>query len=329
MNKDLQKAINLSRKAAEVTARLEQLFFETKDYRGLRDRIFQVLEDREAALKSGQMKAHGVAILGMAGAGKSRLVEQVISDYGSAVEQTGGREFGHEIISVVVPGRATVIATLKAILDELGYPVSGSPGEQDLQTRLQFLLKENRIAGIHLDEVQDVGRYKTDDSYERFAKKFRNLMQDPGWPVCLILSATPDAKAFLNHDRTLTRRLAPLEMHPISKGDPSRLRVAIKTLLDTAGLHDRGLLALDEFFQILTHASADCFGIAIEITIKAMSLSVLSGDHYLYADHFAKAYEWRTDCARDLNPFLVQDWHLIETCQVLTRESAERKKYHK
>ena len=117
-------------------------------------------------------------------------------------------------------------------------------------------MKKMGVAALHLDEVQDSGRYKTSDSVEVFSKRFRNLMQDREWPVCLIMTATPEGKTLINHDPTLTRRLRPVEMKPMSfKNDSIVLRKALAELFKTAGILDAGLLAQDEFIKILIHAS--------------------------------------------------------------------------
>ena len=89
----------------------------------------------------------------------------------------------------------------------------------------------NKVATLHLDEVQDSGRFKTGDSMALFAKRFRNMMQDRDWPVCLILSATPDAKEFINHDPTLTRRLKPIEMQGASVKSEGPLQLWVRLSL--------------------------------------------------------------------------------------------------
>jgi hypothetical protein len=72
-----------------------------------------------------------------------------------------------------------------------------------------------------------------------FSKKFRNLMQYRQWPVCLILTAFFEGREFNNHDQTLTRRLRPIEIRPMTYAqDAQLLPSAAGTLVRRAGLAD-------------------------------------------------------------------------------------------
>lgn len=77
-----------------------------------------------------------------------------------------------------------------------------------------------RVAGLRLDEVQDSGRSRTDDSMEVFLKRFRNMMQETIWPVCLIVTATPEMRRMFNLDPAYTRRMRPIEIKPITFAHP-------------------------------------------------------------------------------------------------------------
>ena len=307
-------------KTAAMLVSLEERFVETDGYREFRKRVINVLEAREARLKAGKMEQKGAALLGPAGSGKSRIAAQVIAEYHALAEASGGREFGSRIVSVIVPGRATVKETLKEILRALGYPVKTSRDEDYLTQLLVHQLKEQRIAAIHLDEVQDSGRFKTSDSIEAFSKRFRNLTQDKEWPICLIMTATPEGRAMINHDPTLTRRLRPMELKPMTfKTDGLLLRSSVKNLLTDARLGDAGLLDQNEFIKILIHAAAGRFGVALEITIEAIGECVEDGSDVIDMGHFADAYSLRTDSDEELNPFVVENWSTVDTGTVLQR----------
>jgi hypothetical protein len=167
-------------KTAKLLVALESNFFvKTEAYVGFRERVFRVVEGREERLKAGRKEQKGAALIGPAGSGKSRIAEEVINEYHALAEASGGREFGFRIISVIVPGRATVVETLTAILKVLGYKAKGEIRKEDtLASTVMTHLKEHGVAAIHLDEVQDSGRFKTSDSIEAFSKRFRNFTQD-------------------------------------------------------------------------------------------------------------------------------------------------------
>lgn len=314
-------------KTAELLVDLEEnLFVKTEAYFGFRDRVFRVLEQREARLKRGRKEQKVAAMIGAAGSGKSRIAEEVINEYHALTEASGGRDFGCRIISVIVPGRATVIETLTAILKALGYKAKGEIRKEDtLANTVMTHLKEHRVAAVHLDEVQDSGRFKTSDSIEAFAKRFRNITQDKEWPVCLLMTATLEGEAMINHDSTLTRRLRPIEIKPISfKESGEELRGAVKSLLTHAKIKDiDNLVDEDEFIKILIHAAVGRFGVAVEMTIEAIGECVDDGSDVIEMGYFADAYAFRNDCDEELNPFVSENWGAIDTGKALQRYQVE------
>jgi hypothetical protein len=313
------------RKNVWLQAELAKSFFPTEPYQSFRDRLHAVMEARDYRLKIGLFEQKGGALIGPSGAGKSRMVSEAIADFHRVAEATGGREFGHQIVSVIVPGRATPKETAAEILRTLGYPVKNARDEDYFFNRIKDLLKHQRVAGLHLDEVQDAGRHTTDAAKEHFTKRFRNLTQDKEWPVCLFLSATLEAREFINHDNTLARRLNPIEIRPISAStDGNKLRESVGILLRKSGIADQtGLMVNEEFMQILMHAAAYRFGLAIEITIEAIGEAIFDGVQTLELDHFAGAYFARTNNDDDLNPFMTPHWRGIDTTKVMDRGNSE------
>lgn len=301
-------------------AMLENHFEKTDTYWQFRKRVFGVLAQREARLRVGKTEQKGAALIGPAGAGKSRIVREIIAEHHALAEQAGDHEFGHRVLSVIVPGRATVKETLSEILMQFGHPLKGRRDEEYLGNLVTQYFKECRIAGLHLDEVQDSGRYKTKDSIEVFIKRFRNMMQHIEWPICLILTATPEGRSMINHDPTLTRRLRPMEMKPMSFREDGRcLRTTMLKLLAEAGVQDPGLLEHDEFIKIVIHASAGRFGVAVELIIEAIGECLAEGSEEVDMGHFAEAYALRTDCHEEMNPFLTEHWKQTDTMKAFQR----------
>jgi len=207
-------------------------FSETETHRLIRERVFSVLEAREIRLARGLYEQKGAALIGPAGSGKSTMMARVIREYEEAAVAIGGRAFGHRIVSAIVPGKASVKDTCCAILREIGYPTRGNRTEDYLIDCLRRQLQKHRIEAIHLDEVQDAGRYATEEAMSAFAKRFRNLMQVGPWPVSLIMTATLEAKDLINQDPTLSRRLRPVEILAMTPAiDGPALRDAMTELL--------------------------------------------------------------------------------------------------
>ena len=306
-------------RAAQIV-QLESTFVETPTFVAFRKRIFDVLAEREANLKHGVVQQKGACIIGAAGSGKTRMVVEVVRQHTELMAEAGGRQFGHRIVSTVVPGRGTVKETCTEILRALDYPIKSARDDDYLFQLIPQQMKARGIAALCLDEIQDVGRHKTTDTVEHFIKRFRNLMQHSEWPVCLIVSGTPETKAMINHDPTLTRRLRPIEMEASTyEKEGVLIRKTIEGFLAQMEISDAGLLAEPDMISCLIHAGASCFGLTIEIAIAAITDALSQGHHVLTIEHFADAYYERSNSDDELNPFVASNWRMIDTRKAMDR----------
>ena len=90
---------------AEQLVALEDHFEKTNVYQEFRHRVFSVLAQREARLRTGKSELKGAALIGPAGAGKSRIAAEIIAEHHALSAAAGDRQFGSRILSVIVPGR--------------------------------------------------------------------------------------------------------------------------------------------------------------------------------------------------------------------------------
>ncbi|MEJ6404052.1 AAA family ATPase [Yoonia sp. 2307UL14-13] len=314
------------KKQAQLSVSLKKPYFETKVFEDFRARVFKVLLERDELIRNGIREVQGAALIGPPGIGKTRMVEQISADFRQLVAKTGGLEFGSNFWSVTIPSRATVKEICELILRQLGYPISPTSRRNPdyLIGLVRSRLKDRDVAALHLDEVQDSGRYTTNNTMKQITSNFRNLMQDDDWPVSLIVTGTMEAKAIINDNDTFLRRLEPIEVLPMEFSEEGvALKTAGKELLKKAGVLDDGLLDEDEFIRILMHASAQRFGIAIEILISAISSAGMSKPKTISFEHFAKSYYERMNCDDALNPFLSRDWRSIDTMIAMDRHIKE------
>jgi len=151
-------------------------------------------------------------------------------------------------------------------------------------------------------------------------------MQDEDWPVCLILTATLEAKEFLNHEATLTRRIRPIEILPISaKTEKALIQSSLRDLLVRSKVNDEALFNEIEFLKILAHASAGGFGVLIEIAIEAIVQAAASPKRVVTLDHFAETCFARSNSDDERNPFVTKRWKDIDTTIIIDRYILETK----
>lgn len=198
-----ERCTKTRRKNADLVTALEIKFFETDDYRNFRDRVFTVLTLREARMKLGRSELKGAALFGLPRIGKTRMVERIGAEYQELAEMTNDCNFGTAILSVTVPGRATIRETCYEALKEMGYKTVANRDEKHLIKMVADKLEQHKFAALHLDEVQDSGRYLTSKNMKHFVVRIRNFMQRKGWPVCIIVTGTLEGRTIINQDRTL------------------------------------------------------------------------------------------------------------------------------
>lgn len=330
MNIDFTEALaarETAQSLAQGTVDLAKIFYSTGDFRLLRQRVFRALAEREKKMAEGLTEHQtGVAIIAAPGSGKSRMMSQVLQEHHAISETLNDCRFGYRILNVLVPGNATIKETCEEILCALNYPNERVRDEAYLVRRVRNLLAKERIAGLWLDEVQDVGRHATPKAILAFTKRFRNLMQDSQWPVCLFLSATPEAREIFKMDKTLSRRLTPLEIEPMTiQNDAALIRSTAADLLSNAKIGEPGFFAEDEFVELLIKAADGRFGMFLKFTVDAITRAKSQGRCEIDLDDYAHAFFKHTNNQDELNPFISQHWRSIDTATILDRVADEIK----
>ena len=69
------------RRNEDAMADLSTTFFETETFKKISNRVFRVLEARDANLRRGQFEQKGACLIGPPGSGKSRMVKEVIRGF--------------------------------------------------------------------------------------------------------------------------------------------------------------------------------------------------------------------------------------------------------
>lgn len=306
--------------AAQRIATLKDHFIHHERFTPLAESFSLLLEKRLADLKAGRAsEAHGLALSGSSGAGKSAAIEYLLGNQSRRLTDEG---FGDTtIISLRVPSPATLKFVGQTLLRALGYQISSERQAWYIWDLVRHHLKERRVLFLHLDEAQDIASRGAKHELSAVASMLKTLMTDREWPVGIILSGTTELEEILNHDPQLARRMKAVHFESVSPvangGDVVDLleNFCARAELDP----DADVLDLAHG-ERLVHAAANQFGLVIEFILAAIEDAYLQGQQELNRHNFVRAYHLRTSCDDEFNPFVVPDFLQIDARQVFTRE---------
>ena len=295
---------------------LEAHFARTDRFDDLEHLFLRRKAKRLAAIKRGQAsKVRGIALIGASGTGKTTAINRLIS-----LHDTPNEDVDCQVISVSVPSPATEKYVGQTILQALGYDLTTKREAWYIWDLVRHHLKARKILFLHLDEAQDLNAKGTKAETTAVVNTLKSQMNDPSWPVMVILSGTHKLRNILDFDPQLGRRLCKIDFEPILPDrDAEEVAGLVAAYAETAKLKAQEDILGAAFAKRLIHAAAHEFGLIIELIIDAIEETLTLGHTELTRDHFALAFHHRTYCLEAFNPFLVADYERIDERQILGR----------
>ncbi|PZX10953.1 TniB protein [Palleronia aestuarii] len=307
----------------EQIADLQAHFVRHEGFRRLEEDFRLLRHRREADIKAGRSReVRGIAVIGASGSGKTTAVDRLLRNAASVVKADPDHR---AIISLRVPSPATVKYVGQTILRGLGYPVNGRRESWYVWNLVRYQLKERQTLFLHLDEAQDLAAKGTERERQSVVNLLKSLMQDPDWPICLVLSGTGELADILNFDPQLGRRFQPIRFEPISElADLAKVRDLLSAYIGKTVLAVDPDIESDAFGTRLVHAAANEFGLVIEIAIAAIEVALLRRATTLTVADFAGAFRRRAGCIDGLNPFVAENFRRIDPRELLAEEDRIR-----
>lgn len=252
------------------------------------------------------------------GAGKTRLVNSRLNEASALAPQDDG--YGNQVefcLRVQTPSACTAKSLGTAILKATGYPLEREPREDEVWNIVEKRLQRKMHKIIFLDEFQHVLKGAQAKGGAHLTNKVKLMMQNPEWPLWLIIAGVPDTTEFIKRDEwfQMERRVRPFEIDDLEDfdGDIENTRDILEELAKAAEL-SIGFPLTQEFLRRLMHGGLWRFGMVIQL-IK-MSIELALGDTdcepTLKLDHFVKGYKRISSCSRGTNVFTADDWNLIQ-----------------
>lgn len=295
--------------------KLKTIFAESPAYFDLASRFQTLLENRKAEIDAGVTnEARGIALIGASGSGKTTIVKRLIKDLSRSDEGTIHRE----VLSFVVPSPATLKFVGQTGLQAIGYPLRRDKTSHIIWDMFRDHLRARQTLFLHLDEAQDLASHQTAKEMQSVVNTLKSLMQNPTWPVGLILTGMPALKQIINHDPQLARRMFPIEVPSLNTfHDDSRVQGTVLYYAEQCQLSACQSLQSREFSARLIHAADSEFGLLIEYIIAAIAHCLYAGDNILNLGHFASSFAVKAGCVDSLNPFLAAGFERIDCRKLL------------
>ena len=262
---------------------------------------------------SGDNRCPGVGFMltGESGAGKTTSLLRAFRDH-PAFPGYGVTNSLCPLVSVVAPSPFNLKQLGVSILNALGYPTDRDMRENVVWQRVRAQIRLQGILFLHIDDCQDVLREADVKEIRKIRNTLKGLMTSFNWPLQLILSGLPELIPFSQADRQVRRRLKYVHLRPVSAEDNDMIDEAIRDYAKAAGLKF-GVRAGDELVDRLTHTAQNAMGLAFELLLEAIEIALRGGRKALTMEEFSDVYAARTLQAADQNPFISDEWSVIDT----------------
>jgi len=256
-----------------------------------------------------------MVLTGFSGAGKSAALGRMFMKHLS-FPGFGVAGSGCGAVRVRVRGGCTHGSLARALLRALDYPLI--VGRKEAETLWEMARERVRMMDvrvIYFDEFQNVIETANVDEVQKMLNSLKTFLNHETHPVLLVLSGLPSIVPFLEIDTQVFRRSVIIEFQPLDGNDLPLLKTIVEELAKAAHLRVE-IPRLDGFLPRLMHASISQLGTSVELVCEAVEKALIAESDGLDIGHFAAAFARRTGNADAANPFLAQNYHLIDCARV-------------
>jgi hypothetical protein len=272
-----------------------------------------------AATDANRREGRALVVLGESGAGKTTAVTRVLSRH-LAFPGYGVKGSGCLLVTVSVRGPCSLKQLGRQLLAALGYPLVADRTKDMVWEMVRARIEKLGVRVIHFDEIQNVTTTATVDEAIKIRNTLKSLLNDIDHPVCLIMTGLPEFRPFIGRDFQNVRRSCFISFEPLSPGDFETVRLTVVGLAEVAVLSVDTDEA-DDIVPRLVHAATRQMGIAIEMIHDAIDNALRCGAKALTLDDFADIFARRTGNASVANPFIANDWEVINCGRMLLKDN--------
>lgn len=295
-------------KKVEVMEAIENLIVDSHNDKDVRREIKLLVRGAARSSKTG----HALLVVGESHIGKSTLVNAILDEQKALAPIPDGEgDFYHPLFRIKAQSDCTMRILGEDMLSRLGYNVERKLDENAIFRLLRHRLRMMGVKVVFIDEFQHVLDAPTVKGVRHLTDTLKNMLQEDGWPVHLILCGLPEIVRVVDRDpkeqmeaRTVVCHLQELNFET----DADEVASIIETVVDTAGLR-LALDPTDEFLERLFHGARNRLGLLFKMLHFAIEDALDEEVDEVSYDHWIKAYARLAKRGR--NVFTDPEWHSI------------------
>jgi len=265
-----------------------------------------------------RVEGKGLCIVGPSGAGKSSLLEETFRSHAAFPNFRVPKKWC-PLVGITAPSPSTLAQIGMRILEVLEY---GGLARELRENRVWFSVREEfKLDGtlfLWIDDMSNALTLRSEEEKQKIRDTLKDIMNNPEWPVQLIISGIPALLPFFRMDTQLRRRFRFLYLNKLTTKDHAGfLGDAIEHYCGVAKIK----LAVKEDENLvgrLLHAAIYEMGRSLEIVGNAVEEALDRGSRKLEKADFANAFaDLHKSPPDDQNPFMSPAWHGIDVERLL------------
>ncbi len=266
-------------------------------------------------LSGSAVEGYALAVVGKSGAGKTHAINHALDGNPAFKPFYVGVNELQICMRVRTPPVCSTKSLGVAILQHVGYPLSRTKlNEIEIWRLVREQLKRREIRIIYLDEAQHV--LKSKKNVMEVTDTIKSLMQDPTWPIWIIMSGIPQMLEVIegDGDHQLARRSRVVRIGDLEEKDfPTILAIVNEIASDVS--FKVGFPLNKGFVRRMVHGGMSLQGMVIQLIKLSIESAIWDPEEIqsrtLRYDHFVEGYRRLCDCDDDTNVFLAKEWQKI------------------
>jgi hypothetical protein len=265
-----------------------------------------------------RVEGKGLCIVGPSGAGKSTLLEETFRNHAAFPNfRVPGKWC--PLVGITAPSPSTLAQIGIRILEIQEY---AGLARELRENRVWFSVREefklDRTLFLWIDDMNNALTLRSEEEKQKIRDTLKDLMNNPEWPVQLIVSGIPTLLPFFRADTQLRRRFRFLYLGKLTtKEHAGFLGDAIEHYCGLAKIRVAAQVKEDAAVRLL-HAADYEMGISLEIVGNAVEEALDRGSRKLEKVDFANAFaDLCKSLSDDQNPFMASAWHTIDVSRLL------------